>query len=621
MEIRGRELVDRIAGQLVERLGPAELVWSRVSREPEATLASASRRHAPAASRPSLPARRPRRCLDRYWLAGHDGGRRSERPRRGTSRSPVRVGRFRREHRRRADDARPHDRGRVTAPARAPGRRRLVGRRAGVERDDDRRAPLLAPRCSAYATGRPTASSRTSCSPAAATTARGRGGGTGPPDLSTTVEAYVALKMAGVDAGDETRAYIQREGGIAKVRVFTKCFLALLDAWPWQDIPTVPVELILLPPSAPLSVYNFACWARQTLVPLSVVQALRPLRPSGVDLQEIGARHGASAPPRPPSALRRRALATAEQWVRERQEADGSWGGIQPPWVWSILMLAALGYGLRRSLPAQSRGGLERLPRRGGGPAASRSLPVARSGTRRWPCLPSARATFLPTTPSSSRPASGCSARRSPSTGDWAVRRPELAPGGWAFEFENDIYPDVDDAAVVCLALRELEMGEDAVQRGLAWIAGMQSENGGWGAFDADNTSTWLYKLPFCDFGAVIDPPSEDVSAHALEVLAHETADTRPSCAVAFTTSSAASSATARGGVAGASIISTEQRRPRRRSRRAASAPAIPLWSGPRPGSTPCSIPTAASARTSARITSPPGGDAASPRLHKPRGH
>jgi squalene-hopene/tetraprenyl-beta-curcumene cyclase len=102
------------------------------------------------------------------------------------------------------------------------------------------------------------------------------------------------------------------------------------------------------------------------------------------------------------------------------------------------------------------------------------------------------------------------------------VRRPDLAPGGWAFEFDNDLYPDVDDAAVVCLALRELGIGEGAFERGLAWVAGMQSENGGWGAFDADNTSTWLYKLPFCDFGAVIDPPSEDVSAHALEALAPE---------------------------------------------------------------------------------------------------
>jgi squalene-hopene/tetraprenyl-beta-curcumene cyclase len=108
--------------------------------------------------------------------------------------------------------------------------------------------------------------------------------------------------------------------------------------------------------------------------------------------------------------------------------------------------------------------------------------------------------------------------------GDWSVRVPHVAPGGWAFEFANDLYPDLDDAAVIALALRELEMGRDAVDRAHAWIAGMQSSNGGWGAFDVDNTSDWLYKIPFCDFGAVIDPPSEDVSAHALEALGPEPA-------------------------------------------------------------------------------------------------
>jgi squalene-hopene/tetraprenyl-beta-curcumene cyclase len=164
----------------------------------------------------------------------------------------------------------------------------------------------------------------------------------GPADLSTTIESYVALKMAGADAGDETRAYITHEGGVARCRVFTKCFLALLGQWPWQDIPTVPVEIVLLPPAAPLSIYNFSCWARQTIVPLSVVQALRPARPAGIDLAEIGARPG-SERPRRPTPIRRRALAAAERWVRERQEADGGWGGIQPPWVWSIIMLASLG--------------------------------------------------------------------------------------------------------------------------------------------------------------------------------------------------------------------------------------------------------------------------------------
>ena len=166
----------------------------------------------------------------------------------------------------------------------------------------------------------------------------------GPADLSVTVEAYVALKLAGVDAGEATRAYIRREGGIAQTRIFTKAFLALLGQWPWHRMVNVPVELILAPPGAPLSVYDFACWARQTLVPLSVVMALKPVRPAGIDLSEIGARPGRNRRPLV-NPVRRRAIRVAERWVRERQEADGSWGGIQPPWVWSLLMLAALGHG------------------------------------------------------------------------------------------------------------------------------------------------------------------------------------------------------------------------------------------------------------------------------------
>jgi len=106
--------------------------------------------------------------------------------------------------------------------------------------------------------------------------------------------------------------------------------------------------------------------------------------------------------------------------------------------------------------------------------------------------------------------------------GDWSIRSPQLAPGGWAFEYENDLYPDVDDTAVVCLALRELGIGDDAARRGLDWVVGMQSKRGGWGAFDVDNSAMWLYKIPFCDFGKVTDEPSADVTAHALEVLAAE---------------------------------------------------------------------------------------------------
>lgn len=341
----------------------------------------------------------------------------------------------------------------------------------------------------------------------------------GPADLSTTIESYVALKMAGVDAGPETLAYIQRSGGVPAARVFTKCFLALLGQWPWQRIPPVPPEIVLLPPGAPFSIYSLACWARQTVVPLSVVLALRPVRDAGVDLKEIGARPGETKPAARPGPLRRRAIETAERWVRARQEADGGWGGIQPPWVWSILMLATLGHGfeddqLRRAVEGWSGfmvdEGHRLRPEACQSPVWDTALAVlglrACGVPRDHPQLVKAGEWLL--------------AEEVTVSGDWSVRVPDVEPGGWAFEFQNDLYPDVDDAAVVCLALEELGIGHDAVRRGLRWIEGMQSSGGGWGAFDVDNTSDWLYKIPFFDFGAVIDPPSEDVAAHAVEALA-----------------------------------------------------------------------------------------------------
>jgi squalene-hopene/tetraprenyl-beta-curcumene cyclase len=188
----------------------------------------------------------------------------------------------------------------------------------------------------------------------------------GPADLSVTVEAYAALKLAGVDAGDATREYIRRSGGVARARIFTRAFLALIGQWPWRRLAHVPVELILLPANGPLSVYDFACWARQTMVSLSVVEALQPVRPSAIDLSEIGGRK--TSPHGTPwlSGRRRRAIAVAEHWVRERQEADGSWGGIQPPWVWSLIMLAALGHGLEDETFARGLAGWERFMVRDG---------------------------------------------------------------------------------------------------------------------------------------------------------------------------------------------------------------------------------------------------------------
>jgi len=343
----------------------------------------------------------------------------------------------------------------------------------------------------------------------------------GPADLSVTVEAYTALKLAGVDAGEATREYIRRSGGVARARIFTRAFLALIGQWPWRRLAHVPVELILLPANGPLSVYDFACWARQTMVSLSVVEALQPVRPSAIDLSEIGGRKTAASGTPRLSGTRRRAIAVAEHWVRARQEADGSWGGIQPPWVWSLIMLAALGHGPEDTTFARGLAGWERFMVRDGDrlrPEACQS-PVWDTAL----AVLALRAAGVPADDPRLQAAGSWLLREEVTVpGDWAIRRPGLAPGGWSFEFDNDLYPDVDDTAVVALALRELDLGDDAVRRGLDWMVGLQSRSGGWGAFDADNEALWLYKLPICDFGKVTDEPSADVTAHALETLGHE---------------------------------------------------------------------------------------------------
>jgi squalene-hopene/tetraprenyl-beta-curcumene cyclase len=343
----------------------------------------------------------------------------------------------------------------------------------------------------------------------------------GPPDLSTSIEAYAALKLAGVDPGAQARAYIRSDGGIPRSRIFTKCFLALLGQWPWQRIAPIPVELILMPPGSPFSIYDFSCWARGTFVPLSVCRALRPVRGGDLDLREIGARPGESKLPPPLSRMKRVAIRRAERWVREHQEADGSWGGIQPPWVWSILMLVALGHGfedktLRRAIEGWEGFTIDEGDRLR--PEACQS-PVWDTGLA---VLALRDSGLGPEHPALARAADWLQNEEVTVKGDWAVRKPDLDPGGWAFEFENDLYPDVDDTVVVALALRRCHRGREAVERGLAWAAGMQSRSGGWGAFDVDNEAFWLYRLPFCDFGKVTDEPSADVTAHALEALAQE---------------------------------------------------------------------------------------------------
>jgi squalene-hopene/tetraprenyl-beta-curcumene cyclase len=369
----------------------------------------------------------------------------------------------------------------------------------------------------------------------------------GPGDVSTTVEAYVALRLAGdaAEAGHMSRAaaYVHDAGGVEATRVFTRMWLSLLGLWSWAEVPVIPPEQTLLPPRALLSVYSFGCWARQTIVALSVSCALRPATsvPFAIDELLTGRAPEVPVPDlrsriflafdralhryerRPIGLLRRRALRKAERWIVERQERDGSWGGIQPPWVWSIVALRALGYPLDHPVLERAFAGLDGFTVED---EEGRRIEACQSPV--WDTALAAIALldagFPPEHEVVERAASWLASREVLARGDWAVRRPKVPAGGFPFEFANDNYPDVDDTAVVVLALRRAagDGFEGPCARGLAWALGMQSRGGGWGAFDVENTSSLAARLPFCDFGAVTDPPSADVTAHMVELLAHE---------------------------------------------------------------------------------------------------
>ncbi|MEU6041502.1 squalene--hopene cyclase [Actinomadura sp. NPDC047616] len=368
----------------------------------------------------------------------------------------------------------------------------------------------------------------------------------GPPDLSTTIEAYVALRLAGdpVDAEHMRRAaaYVRDAGGIEASRVFTRIWLALFGQWSWDDLPVMPPEMVFLPSWFPLNVYDWACWARQTIVPLTVVCALRPVRPLPFDLPELrtGRRprrakdawgHAFGAldralhvyQRRPVRTLRTAALRRAAEWIVARQEADGSWGGIQPPWVYSLMALNLLGYDLEHPVMRRGLDGLDRFTVRD---ETGRRLEACQSPV--WDTVLAVTALAdagLPADhPALLRAAGWVLDEEVRGPGDWSVRRPFLPPGGWAFEFDNDIYPDTDDTAEAILALRRTAHPDagPAIRRAVRWLTGMASRDGGYGAFDADNTRVLCARLPFCDFGAVIDPPSADVTAHVVEALCGE---------------------------------------------------------------------------------------------------
>ncbi|MHB8619184.1 MAG: squalene--hopene cyclase [Chloroflexota bacterium] len=387
----------------------------------------------------------------------------------------------------------------------------------------------------------------------------------GPSDLSTTIEAYAALKLAGRPAEDErmarARAFILSRGGLARSRIFTKIWLALLGEYPWEGTPVMPPELMFLPSWVPLNIYDFSCWARGTIVPLLIVLALRPVRPlppearlpelrAGIEAADTRVPRPAPRPSwrlvfwladravrhvRPPRLLRQRAIKAAERWVLNHQERDGSWGGIQPPWVYSLIALSTIGYANDHPAIARSLEGMEAFGVRD------------EEGWRVQPCVSPIWDTALAVIalldagleakhPAIVKATGWLLDRQLSGGGDWQVRSPRTPPGGWAFEFFNDGYPDTDDTGIVMLALWKTlnASGGDApegaswtsedVWRGLSlgarWLSGMRSRNGAWASFDVDNSRELVTKIPFADFGETIDPPTEDVTAHVLECLA-----------------------------------------------------------------------------------------------------
>ncbi|WP_090662890.1 squalene--hopene cyclase [Belnapia rosea] len=385
-----------------------------------------------------------------------------------------------------------------------------------------------------------------------------------PIDISCSVKAYFALRLIGdpVDAPhmERARAAILAAGGAEQSNVFTRATLALFGQVPWTAVPVMPPEIVLLPRWFPFHLTKISYWARTVLVPLTVVMAHRPqpLAPLGVSVAELfrtppaqvkhwpGGAHAAEpwrtlfrqmdavlqrAHGLIPEALRARAEARAEAFVTERLNGEDGLGAIYPAMANAIWMYHCLGVPEDDPRMVTAWEAIEKL-------VMDRP---ERDETYVQPCLSPVWDTALVSHAlmEAGGPEAEAAAGRgldwlldrqvTDLVGDWADARPDVPPGGWAFQYANPHYPDVDDTAVVVLALDRArkqaglpaeERTEAAIARATEWVVGMQSKGGGWGAFDADNTHQYLNSIPFADHGALLDPPTADVSGRCLAMLA-----------------------------------------------------------------------------------------------------
>lgn len=372
-------------------------------------------------------------------------------------------------------------------------------------------------------------------------------------ELSTSVEAYMALKLLGVSASDpamiKARTFIHQRGGISKTRIFTKLHLALIGCYDWRGLPSLPPWVMLLPSAFPINIYEMSSWARSSTVPLLIVFDRKPvfITDPTINLDELyteGVNQVQYELPRNGDwtdlfitldqgfklaeslnfvPFREEGIKAAEKWILERQEATGDWGGIIPAMLNSLLALRCLNY--NASDPIIERG-LK---------AVDNFAIVTEDSYRVQPCVSPVWDTawviralvdsgFAPDHPAVVQAGEWLLSKQILDYGDWAVKNSQGKPGAWAFEFDNRFYPDVDDSAVVVMALHQAKLPNEqlkqtAINRARNWIASMQCKPGGWAAFDVDNDQDWLNAVPYGDLKAMIDPNTADVTARVLEML------------------------------------------------------------------------------------------------------
>jgi squalene-hopene/tetraprenyl-beta-curcumene cyclase len=377
-------------------------------------------------------------------------------------------------------------------------------------------------------------------------------------DMSASIKAYFALKMIGdpIDAPHMARAReaIRSRGGAVHSNVFTRFMLAMFGILTWRSVPVLPVEIMLLPTWSPFHLNKISYWARTTIVPLMVLAALKPCAKNvlgvGIDELFLEAPHSigmtARAPhqsrgwfalfrmldsvlrlvePLSPKKLRAYAIDRAVAFIEQRLNGEDGLGAIYPPMANTVMMYEVLGKPADYPPRAITRRGIDKL------------LVIGEHEAYCQPCVSPVWDTSL--TCHALIEAGGDEALGSMKQGldwllpkqvldiegDWAAKRPGVRPGGWAFQYNNAYYPDLDDTAVVVMAMDRARRASHsheydvAIARGREWIEGMQSRDGGWAAFDVNNLEYYLNNIPFSDHGALLDPPTEDVTARCISML------------------------------------------------------------------------------------------------------